>query len=497
MHAIRRMAENKQQRNNGRSQWDHNLPELARIGAVLLFVLGLVLCYRFLSIFDMEGFGAVVDMCNAELGFKFAMELCISAVIIAALVGVTGCIGYVGIDSKRPKTMSVYLCLTLILFVLATVTGFFTLYVDDHVGFLIEREVEGLCGDAIQHARMAAVLGCPVIAGELNATKLAQECDSICQAEADHLQSIGGCHLMDVLCHKFTYALVGRGRCLVKGADEVSHVLSSGLIVSSSEQRVPEECCRLACDQALHCVGFGHSQKSGICELGSPYVTFGHLVQDGSNSSGPSTQTESLQAPAHTVSLLSTSAADPHHDPGLEGEEDDDQTDPVLATERRARKREMKQRRIREQCMDVSWILPDQAMRLQAETLETLAVEDIVASSEIDTDFTCERKTKRTVVWQSIMSAGSWLLIGSFVSAAILLLTFVCGCTYSWRLIPRRVRKYQSNSATIRQIFLPSRQKSQAQPGRAEKQCQSSTAATESTSDSQSQSQSRSLGGVL
>jgi len=95
-----------------------------------------------------------------------------------------------------------------------------------------------------------------------------QPCGGNCRSRLDLLQRMGGCRLLDRLCHRFAYSEVGEGFCLVDGT--AGALALAPAIRAGANETVSESCCQWACDTRVGCAGFARETSNQTCLLISP-----------------------------------------------------------------------------------------------------------------------------------------------------------------------------------------------------------------------------------
>lgn len=253
---------------------DGTLPEVARIGAVSIFLLGLIGSYKFMSVLRIEGFSVVAKMIDMDTSFDFTEETMIVIVCLSGLLTFTGCVGYVGINAENRRAACVYTALSFVLLLLTGLLFTLSFVVGATVGPAVMSEMEHYC-NVSHHVIYSVQLGCPY--NTRNMTPESAPCGEFCKAHLAKLNAMGGCMLLDVLCHRFTYRDEGFGDCLAgyeANGPLLTVVRTAHASRSAPTVKAEARCCRDACDSTISCLGYSYDGKEHVCKLISPELPY-------------------------------------------------------------------------------------------------------------------------------------------------------------------------------------------------------------------------------
>jgi len=148
---------------------------------------------------------------------------------------------------------------------------------------VIERQGQEFC-NATLHWTYSAALRCSmsVPSAALPAGMAMTKCGDECLQRVELLQRLGGCDLLDVLCHRYAYESLGTGMCVVEGAIKASN----HAIKSYPGQQISEQCCKLACDTRVRCQGYAYDAVNQTCSVFSPRKPKFWVLDQGSGHAG-------------------------------------------------------------------------------------------------------------------------------------------------------------------------------------------------------------------
>jgi len=441
-------------------EYEESLPEAAKVGAVALFVLGLTMCYRFVTLFSMSGGKEVYHMLDELVGISWSVETMAVAIVLAGLLAVSGCMGYVSLQDGRATILSVYTILTSTLFFLFAALLASSVGMDETLGHTISGQVEHLC-DPIRHYETLVLLGCefsttPVSDAEyerVNAT-----CHADCQEHVERVARWGGCELLNVMCHRFTYSDVGPGDCMVAAENGTSLALPS-FVRSLPGQHVSERCCWTICDEGLECTGYVYSEEAQFCKVVMKYQPDPwYLLQL------QSTENEGEHEGKHGEEKEEGSAG------SAETGEHEEASSTETGTAEEEKKVHLDISSLEEpgpklrytQCSKVKWDAPVNMTHRLAVVEKGSGWREffqdpvpVASSTGNAAEGLCRKKLVKTVIEETILSAGVWLTIMSGFTSLITILAMTCACVIQYQMVPRRARKRQSLRQTMCQMVCP------------------------------------------
>eukprot|EP00933_Yihiella_yeosuensis_P050216 TRINITY_DN47986_c0_g1_i1.p1 TRINITY_DN47986_c0_g1~~TRINITY_DN47986_c0_g1_i1.p1 ORF type:complete len:480 (-),score=40.52 TRINITY_DN47986_c0_g1_i1:273-1619(-) len=254
-----------------------------RLFTALVMCLGLVASGHFIHIVTFESYDLIINMYDREslmqtnalplfgLSWRYFNVICIIASFTMFTIS---CIGYVSQFTQSANGLCTYYSLAIVLAVFFIALGTYSSSSATMFNSFVDHQAKEWCNPDLLHV-YTGQLGCQNQPWT-HQSSATPACGPECQVRVNELRKLGGCTLLDRLCHDFTFKEVGIGRCEAQEAD-ASKVLAPTL---RSQHQVRALCCKVECDARTSCSGYSfktvkeiqqwhgsHNLMEGYCEL--------------------------------------------------------------------------------------------------------------------------------------------------------------------------------------------------------------------------------------
>lgn len=241
----------------------HNIG-MVMCGAAFVILAGLKIIVWCAVVIHMDGFNTALRMADESIGNPTAG---ITATIVAGcftvLTGIAGCYG--GRTEKAGVNCSYFVvCAFLSVFFFCALWS--TVQFEATIFPVMDRRGEEFC-NASFHTTYATNLSCPTAATP-DVDSLPVVCGDYCKARIKDIREMGGCALLDKLCHKYAYIDIGLGECTMAAQNGTQSLPERWHAVKAYSD------CEAECNSAINCVGFSHwkGPAGDQCTIISPKI---------------------------------------------------------------------------------------------------------------------------------------------------------------------------------------------------------------------------------
>jgi len=265
------------------SPWTAHSPGVVAIGAIGSALIAIVLLIWSCVEMNSEGFALVSFMFQIDAGTNpdqvEPQAVCYAQIISAVAMLICATLGIVAAHIDKEDTQKMLLCMyygggaILAVFMFAFALSCFQY--ESAVGPVAVRQGEEFCNASFHETLAAQLDGC----GETWHTGAdVGTCGVECQSRVERLKLMGGCPLLEALCHKFEYIEVGQGNCYVPSTTATGEAVlpqTWQAQFSESPGNPAGSTCQRVCDSMTRCVGYAVSDECGDAVRGLPKCRFG------------------------------------------------------------------------------------------------------------------------------------------------------------------------------------------------------------------------------
>jgi len=249
------------------------------MGAVVIVVVGVLQTWSFISFVMAGGYDELAAMIYGEFDEDKGREpfgplrigplvrMCIFASGVMALVG---SIGLLATCSRSRLLLCMYFAATSVLAVLFFCVWAFDGTLARMLGPVLRRQMAELCNPVV-HRHYWQALACHDAADFQRPLNSSQSiCGANCRSRVEILRRMGGCGLLERLCHHTTYRDPEKSPSSCVAPRNQSRLAAfRGLSLL---------CCEAACDAHIGCAGFAHDEQGEMCMLESSGVPILELL---------------------------------------------------------------------------------------------------------------------------------------------------------------------------------------------------------------------------